>query len=111
MNTGLEKRLALLNARIGGNPITLHMSDNTTRQINGSSKHYHQLWARASERYAAELANEPVPASDRLDDELRLIKDSVKISERASEFNLMWAILSGPSLEDSEDAEDPSLRK
>ena len=45
MNSSLEKRLTLLKARVGGEPVTLTMPDGSVRQIDGRVKHWQALTA------------------------------------------------------------------
>lgn len=75
MNIGLEKRLALLKARIGGNPIILHLPDGTTRQISGSSRHFLKL--------AALLDGD---TESPLDSEVDWLRSAIRIDETAACF-------------------------
>ena len=107
MSTNLEKRIAALEQRIGGEAITLTMADGTIRQIRGDHRHWvtlHQAW---TERVTAEGAGEPETASP-LSVELNSIRDAIEIGEDdGGPLSLLRILLQGPNETEEESCPVP----
>jgi hypothetical protein len=96
MKRDIEKRIAALEAKFQREPVILHFADGSQRTIRGDIRHWLALNAAASERYQAEAKGLPVPENP-LSNELDAVKNSIRIDEPAQMFNLLWAMLAGPT--------------
>jgi hypothetical protein len=86
---GLRRRVGMLEQRIGGDPVTLHMPDGSVRCIPATNRNYFRLFGL--------LDTDPENV------ELGLIRSSVEISGRGAEaFHLLRSLLIGP-IEEGED--------
>jgi hypothetical protein len=96
MTGNLERRLALLKARIGAEAVTLHMADGSVREIRGTPRHYFELCALLGTEGDGPLYSE-----------LTWIRDAVEIDEGGRHiYELLTALASGPNTEGTEGEED-----
>ena len=107
MNSCLEKRLALLKARIGGEAVTLHMPDGSTRCVRSDARHWRRLHEAWTARVTAEDAGEPETASP-LSVELNSIRDAIEIGEDdGGPLSLLRILLQGPNETEEESCPVP----